>query len=358
MKVRFVNFGKQYLQHKKEIDKAITRCLTDGDLILRKDLEEFEKKFAKYIGVKYAVGLNSGTDALYLALKASGIGKGDEVLVSSHTFVASVQVIVQCGAKPILYEQREDGGILITDKITKNTKAIITCHIAGKFEGNMNSLMPIVKKYNLVLIEDSCQSLGATQNGKKAGSFGIGCFSFYPAKILGAFGDGGMITTNDKKIADEARELRNHYKKDYSKWGINSRLDNIQAAVLNVKLKYLSKILERRKEIAKMYLKEFSNWVIADYKDAIGLPEDRPGRVWQDFVINIGSRRDTLYTYLKKKGIETMKNEYPMPIKKLPETLEYEASTLRIPCNETLTEKEVDYVIKSIKKFYERKGSL
>lgn len=343
MRVRFVDFGKQYLDHKKEIDSAMQSCLRDGQLVLRKDLEKLEKKFAKYIGVKYAVGLNSGTDALYLALKASGVGKGDVVLTWDHTFVATVQVIVQLGAVPVFFDSK------IYDSDAKLIKAIIVPHITGEMKINMSSILKCAKENNWIVIEDACQALGATQDGKKAGSFGIGCFSFYPAKILGCFGDGGMLTTNDKKIADEVRELRNHYKKDYSRWGINSRLDNLQAVVLNIKMKYLNKALKRRKQIARMYLKGLDG--------VVGLPIDREGRVWQDFVINAGKERDALYKYLKRNGIETMKNEYPFPIEKSILSSQYEKETLRLPCNETLTDAQINFIIKTIIR-YEGKGKI
>ena len=336
MKVPFVNFGKQYEEHKYEFDEAIKRVLSGGNLILREDVEEFERNFADFLGVKYVVGVNSGTDALYLALKALEIGFEDEVLVSSHTFVASIQVINQLGATPVLYDLEEDL------KIGKKTKVIMLCHISGELDHNLVPALNI----GLPIVEDACQALGAELEGKKAGTMGdIGAFSFYPAKLLGCFGDGGALVTDNEDIYEEVKELRNHYKKDYSKWGINSRLDNLQAAVLNIRLKYLSQILERRKQIAERYLQE-----INIDKIRIKLPAYSEGRVWQDFIL-YSCLRDELFSFLKFHGIETMKNEYPFPIEKLPKSAEYEENTLRIPCNETLTDSEVDYIIKNINKF-------
>lgn len=302
------------------------KVMRAGDLILRKDLEEFEVGLAKFCGKKYAVGLNSGTDALYLSLWALGVGPGDEVIVPSHTFVATVQVVVQLGATPVLVDMGERW----EKYITPYTKACIPAHIAGEFL----DWQPVE---GIHMIDDSCQSLGVS------GFRGITqCWSFYPAKILGAFGDAGGITTDDENLYNEIRELRGHYKKDYSKWGINSRMDNLQAAFLNLKLMYLPETLARRKDIATRYLAGLN---------CAGLPEPTKGRVWQDFIIEVHDR-DGLYEYLKLAGIETMKNEYPFPIKKGPKSLEYEAHTLRLPINEVLTNKEIDHVIEKVNEFY------
>ncbi len=326
MKVRFFNPALSYLKHKAEFDSEIQRVLSAGDLILRDDVEKFEENLAKFVGTKYAVGLNSGTDALYLALKVLGVGKGDEVIVPSHTFVSTIQVIVQCGATPVLVDM--DGKFEITTK----TKVILPVHIAGEVQE-----IKVPAYEDLYLVEDACQALGAVKNPTSSAQ----CWSFYPAKILGAFGDAGALTTNDENIYNEVKELRGHYKKDYSKWGINSRMDNLQAACLNIKLKYLPEVLARRKEIAEIYLKELKG---------VGLPNNQEGRVWQDFIIRT-EKRNELYQFLKEQGIETMKNLYPFPIPKLPLSLKYEAETLRIPCNENLKDSEVEYVIEKIKEW-------
>lgn len=342
MQVRFFNPGLGYRKIKKEIDSGIKRILTDGDLILRKDVDQFEETLAKYVGTKYAVALNSGTDALYLALWALGIKPGDEVLVPSHTFVATAQVVAQLGAIPVLYDM--DGKFTINS----NTKAIMVAHIAGEYCENFDEIRDIAFKENIPMIEDACQALGANHLQWKAGAFGIaGCFSFYPAKILGAYGDGGALVTSNEDLYKEVKELRNHYKKDYSKWGINSRMDNIQAVVLNVKFKYHDLALLKRATIAEQY---------RELKDLVGLPNYTEGRVWQDFVIRTknNKERDDLYSFLKENEIETMKNEYLFPIKKLPQSIKYESETLRIPCNEHLTDREVRLVIQYIKKFYAR----
>lgn len=337
MQVRFFDPGKGYRLIKQEIDSEIQRVLSGGDLILRDDVDKFEENLAKFTGKKYAVGLNSGTDALYLSLKVLGLGSGCTVSVPSHTFVATAQVVEQIGANIELFDLNEKG-----DESDSLLSCVIVVHIAGEVAEIPPHTVPVVP-----VVEDACQSLGA----KGVGRGTIQCYSFYPAKILGAYGDAGAITTDDGNLASEIRELRNHYKKDYSKWGINSRLDNLQSAVLNVKMKYLPETLAKRKKVAETYLHELKR---------VGLPNNSEGRVWQDFIIrvpgsteapNLSHRRDDLYDFLKQNGIETMKNEYPMPIAKLPLAAEYEAETLRIPCNELLEDNEVEYVIEKVNEF-------
>ena len=326
MTVRFFNPGKDYKKYQTEINREMRRVLKAGDLILRADVEQFEKNLAEFVGTKHAVALNSGTDALYLALKALGVNPGMRIAVPSHTFVATAQVVSQLGAEPVLYDMGEEP--------PRDVQAIMVAHISGTVEPIPNFGIPV--------IEDACQALGAIKNPTTEAQ----AWSFYPAKILGAYGDGGALTTNDDIIANEVREFRNHYKKDYSKWGINSRLDNLQAAILNVKFKHLSKTLERRKKVAERYLMELNGI------EGIKLPVNQEGRVWQDFILDCGDKRDELYEYLKVQGCETMKNEYPFPIQKCPKSLAYEASTLRLPCNEHLKRKEVKYVIDKIKQFF------
>lgn len=332
--VRFFNPAKGYLAHKAEYDEAISRVLTNGDLILRKDVEDFERKLAEYVGTKYAVALNSGTDALYLALKAVGADKESFVSVPSHTFVATAQVVAQIGATPDLFDLGEKPGTPGPWDI------FMVAHIAGELSPLPKTQMPI--------IEDACQALGAVKNPTSD----VQCWSFYPAKILGCFGDGGALTTNRKDIYDYVVEARNHFKTNYDQWGINSRMDNLQAAVLNVKFKYIDQILARRKEIAEKYDKELG-FLDGDL-DKFDLPKHSDGRVWQDYVLraNDADQRDRLYDFLKLHGIETMKNEYPFPIKKGEKSLKYEAETLRLPCNENLTDDEIKYVVDTIKAFY------
>ena len=260
---------------------------------------------------------------------ALGIGKGDEVITNSYTFVATVQVIQQLGATPVLTDINEDW----INYITPKTKAIIPVHIAGKVSPWTSDSIPMV--------EDACQAIGSKEVGKGVTQ----CWSFYPAKILGCYGDAGAITTNDRNIYNEIKELRNHYKKDYSKWGINSRMDNLQAAILNVKIRYLPEAIKRRRQIAEEY-KWFLKAVIE-----VETPVIQKGQVWQDFIIR-AEQRDKLYDFLKRNGIETIKNEYSFPIPKLPQTIKYEKETLRLPIYPELTDNQVSFVIEKIEKFY------
>lgn len=342
MKVRFFDPGRKYMGLREEMLPVIDGVLKRGDLILREDMEQFEEQLAHYVGKKHAVAVNSGTDALYLTLWALGIGKGDEVIVPSHTFVATAQVVHQLGAMPIVVDVHDDllmHGIDVVDYITDKTKAIIPVHLTGAV-ADISELQS--SKYHI--IEDAAQALGAHGVG-----YGLAqSWSFYPAKILGAYGDAGAITTDDEKLADELRQLRHHYKRDYSKWGINSRMDNLQAAILNVKLKHITDSIMRRYDIAEFYKEHLAGLPLR-------LPEYSEGRVWQDYVIRCRSKeeREQLYEYLKTEcEVETMRNDYPMPIPKTPNAQKIEDETLRIPCNDVLSDEEITHVANSIKKFY------
>ena len=356
--IRFFNPAKGYKKYQKEYDAAYRKVMASGNLVLREDVEKFENNLASYIDVRYAVGLNSGTDALELALRALKIGKGDEVITVSNTFKATITAIKKVGATPVLVDIN-DNYLMDTDmvagKVTSKTKAIIPVHLAGDV-CEMDSL-----HYSFPIIEDAAQAFGATfktgfdyidgrpQFTYHAGGDGkIGCFSFYPAKILGGFGDAGAITTNDKQIADWIRNYRNHCKDKPGEDGMNSRLDNLQAAFLNVKIRHIKEILARRKEIAQMY-----DEGLMEVDDVI---TPRPREVYQDYIIRTGTR-NKLFNHLKEKRIETMKPpilpHIELGIKlKLPKTEEYNEQFLRLPCNENLTDKEVDYVIKTIRNFY------
>jgi len=364
-KVPFVNYPLQYKILKKGIDKSIRSVLERGDLILRKDVEEFEEKLADFVGVKYAVGLNSGTDALFLSLKALDIGKGDEVITVSHTFVASIATIIHVGAKPVLVDV---GGDYLMDAdriervISKKTKAIIPVHLNGRM-CNMEKIMKIAKKYKLIVIEDAAQALGAKFKGKMAGAFGLtGCFSFFPAKILGSFGDAGGLTTNNQKIAGKIRLLRDHGQKTKTEilcYGWNSRLDNLQAAVLNVKLRHLPQWLNRRRKIAKIYNRGLSGILEIKLPPAPDLNE-KYFDVYQNYVIR-AERRDDLFYYLKKKGVETLIKD-PVPTHwqkglnlskfRLPNSEKLAKEVISLPLYPELTEKQIKYVINCVRSFY------
>lgn len=375
MKVPFVNYGLQYKNLKEEIDAAIQDVLQRGDLILRKDVEKFEKDLADFVGVKYAIGLNSGTDALFLSLKAAGIGKGDEVITVSHSFIASITAIVQSGATPILVDVGEDFLMdmeKVEEVITSKTKAVIPVHLNGRV-CNMEKLMALAQKHNLIVIEDAAQSLGAIFNGKKAGSFGLtGCFSFYPAKVLGCFGDGGAVTTNDLEIAEKNRVLRDHGQKTKTEiicYGWNSRLDNLQAVILNVKFEYLLEWVKGRRKIAKIYndgLSDIPGVKLPPSPDS----DSKHFDVYQNYVLrvltpNFGSdgkveKRDELFEYLKEKGVETLIKD-PVPNHwqkglglsyfKLPYTEKLAKEVISLPMYPELTEEQVKYTVNSIRNF-------
>lgn len=245
-RIPFVNPSKHYSNLKDEIDGAIIDCLSKGDLILRSQLKNFEEHFASLVGTKYAVGLSSGYHALVLSLQAAGIGEGDEVITVAHTFVATISAIVNYGATPVLIDVGKDYNMDMNElesAITPRTRAVLPVHLNGRL-CDMDSLAEIVKKHNLIVIEDAAQSIGGKYNGKVAGSFGLaGCFSHYPFKILGGFGDGGTLTTDDPDIARKTSLLRYNGEDretgEYHYHGYTCLLDNIQAAVLDVKLKHL-----------------------------------------------------------------------------------------------------------------------
>lgn len=326
MQVKFISYSKDYLRFKSEYDKVWEDVNMRGDLILRKDTEEFEERLAKYVGTKYAVALSSGTDAIFLAIKALGI-KG-KVALPSLTFKATCGAVLDAGCEPVVYD--------LDGYVDSLCDAHIPVHIAGE-------LFPI-PNLGVLVIEDACQALGAVKNPTS----NVQCWSFYPAKILGCKGDAGAITTNDKDVYEYVKEFRNHFKNDNRDFGGNYRMDNLQAALLNIKIQHIDEILEIRKNIAERYLEQLSG------TEKLKLPNNSKGRVWQDFVIYVGKDRDTLYSFLKIEGVETMKNEYPFSPEypKPPQTFDFESGSLRIPCNENLENDEVDYVISKIKQFY------
>ncbi len=363
-KVPFVGYKIQYQNLKSEIDKAIQDVLQRGDLILRKDVEEFEKNLATFLGVKYAVGVNSGTDALILALRAAGVGPKDEVITVSHTFVASIESVHHCGATPILIEVGEDFNIdvdKIKEVITPKTKAILPIHLNGRMS-EMEKLMEIAQKHNLIVIEDAAQALGAKFNEKMAGVFSLAaCFSFYPAKLLGALGDAGAVVTNDKKIADKISLFRNHGQRapEIVCYGWTSRLDNLQAAILNVKFKYLPKWIERRREIATVYNKGLSGMSGVKLPPS---PDSNPKYfdIYQNYVLKV-QKRDEFFSFLKEKGVETLIKD-PIAVHhhpalelshfSLPYTEKLAKEVISLPMYPELAQEQIDYVINCVKEFY------
>jgi dTDP-4-amino-4,6-dideoxygalactose transaminase len=365
-KVPFVNYPEHYRRMQNEIDSAIKEALSKGDLILRDQLRQFEKNVASFVGVKYAVGVNSGTDALYLSLRAARVGQGDEVITVAHTFVATVAVIIHCGATPILVDVGEDSNMDVGQlevAITPRTKAIIPVYLNGRL-CDMERLMVIASKHNLIVIEDAAQALGAGFDGQKAGSFGLtGCFSFYPAKVLGAAGDGGIVTTNEAEIAERIRLLRDHGQNrttgDILCFGFNSRLDNLQAAILSVKLKHLPEWIERRRELANLYhrgLSDLPELKLPPSPESDGLYFD----VYQNYVV-CSKERDELVAYLRESGIEILIS-WPEPMHHqkalglehfhLPVTERISTEVLSLPMNTEISNAQVEFVIETIHKFH------
>ena len=364
-RVRFVNYPEHYGRLWNEIMPAITGCLSRGDLIARQQLDDFEANLAKFIGTKHAIGLNSGTDALLLSVKAAGIGKGDEVVTVSHTFVATIMSIVFNGATPILVDVGQDMEMDISKlggAISKKTKAIIPVHLNGRMV-DMRAINKIAKEHGLIVIEDAAQALGAKVGPFNSGASGLtGCFSFYPAKILGCAGDGGALTTNDDDLAKRIRLLRDHgFKRDTNEllmYGFNSRLDNIQAALLDVKLRHLSEWIKRRRDIADAYeggLRGIPNLTLPPGTDS----KDGYFDVYQNYVIRTANR-DRLHQFLKEQGIETMiswsKPTHAHPalgLKRfsLPVTEKLSRTVLSLPMFPELADDEIQYVIDKIRDF-------
>ena len=259
-KIPFVDLQAQYQSIKSDVDAAIAAVLTRGDFILGGDVSKFEEEFAAFCGVTHCLGVANGTDALKLALEACGIGPGDEVITTAHTYIATALAISQCGARPVLVDCEPEFFLIDVSKIeaaiTPKTKAILPVHLYGQ-SADMDPILEIAKRHKLVVIEDACQAHGATYKGRKCGSMGdIAAFSFYPGKNLGAYGDGGAVTTNNPALADKVKLLRNYgqrVKYEHLVKGGNSRLDTVQAAVLRVKLRHLADWNLKRANGAAMY---------------------------------------------------------------------------------------------------------
>ena len=306
MNVPFLDLKAQYASIKREVDTAIQSVLNDSAFVLGKYVQQFETDFARYIGVKHAVGVNSGTAALHLSLLALGIGKGDEVITVPNTFFATAEAISLTGAMPVFIDIDEAtfnlDPKLLEKAITKKTKAIIPVHLYGQ-PCDMDGIRMVADRHGIPIIEDACQAVAAEYRGKKAGSIGkIGCFSFYPGKNLGAYGEGGMITTDDDHIAEAARLYRAHGEnpKNFHKVvGLNYRMEGMQGAILSAKLKHLDAWTKKRQENAKYYDK-----ILTD--NGVLLPKVAENRkhVFHLYVIR-SKDRDALKAHLEAGGIST-----------------------------------------------------
>ncbi|OQY97486.1 MAG: transcriptional regulator [Candidatus Brocadia sp. UTAMX2] len=364
MKVSSLDLKRQYETIREEINRAVLEVISSQSFILGPYVESFESKIAQFCCVKHALGVSSGTDALLLALMACDIKSGDEVITTPFTFFATASSIARVGAVPVFVDidplTYNIDVAKIAAAVTKKTKAILVVHLYGQC-ANMDVVLAIARAHGLVVIEDAAQAIGAVYKGKKAGSFGeIGCFSFYPTKNLGGYGDGGLITTNDDKLADFVTLLRVHGSKSkyyHSHIGINGRLDAIQAAVLSVKLNYLNGWSEKRRTVAAYYDKH-----LQDLPIRLPQTESYNTHIFHQYVIATPAR-DSLAKYLERHGIETAVY-YPVPLhlqkcfeflgyKKgdLPEAERASNETLALPIFPEITEKEQDQVIGHIRKF-------
>lgn len=363
-KVRFVNYPRQYQLLKKQFDGVFEEIMSGGDFILRRHLEEFEKRIAEYVGTKHAIGVNTGTDALYLSARALGFAHGDEVITVAHTFVATVGAIVQCGATPVLIDITDDFNMDVNQieaAITPKTKGIIPVHLNGH-ACNMGRIMEIAQKYHLRVIEDAAQALGAEFKGKRCASFGdAGIFSFYPAKVLGTAGDGGMVCTNDDALARKIRAFRDNGRVEsvdvLECFGWCTRLDNLHAAILNMKFNYFETWIERRREIARMYDEGLSG--IPDLLLPLRSNSDYFD-VYQNYVIRC-KRRDELFAHLQKSGVEVLISwRVPMHKQKalgldhfkLPMTERISSEVISLPMYPELTDEEVEFVIEAVRGFF------
>lgn len=361
-------FNYPYLFKSKEED--FVRIFKDvgyrGAYILQKDLRDFEENLAKFAGTKYAVGLANGTDAIWIALMAAGIGEGDEVIFASHTYIATAAAIHFVGAVPIPADCKADhmiDPISIRKLITSKTKAILPTQVNGRC-CDMDEIMKIAKEFNLVVLEDAAQGLGAKFKGNGVGSFDKGgTISFYPAKNLGSFGDGGAFVTNDKEMYDKVMLYRDHGRNDdgvFVMWGFNSRLDNLQAAILDFKLSYYSEEIQRRREIAQLYQNKLG------YLPQIHLPpspnsDSKYFDVYQNYEIE-ADNRDELKQYLKENGVGTLIQWSGQPVHSieslgfkghgLPYTEKMFKRCLMIPMNTSMSNEDVEYVCELIIKFY------
>jgi len=358
---------RQYESIKEEIDEAIARVLEKGYFILGEEVQGFEQEFARYVGAEYGVGVGSGTEALHLSLLALGIGQEDEVITVSTAAVPTVSAISQAGAKPILVDINPETYTMDISKleaaITPKTKAVIPIHLYGNVV-DMDPLMNFARKNNLAVIEDACQAHGAEYKGERVGAIGnLGAFSFYPTKNLGGYGDGGIIVTNDEALAQKVRLLRFYGMTDQDKYihiikGINSRLDEMQAAILRVKLKHLDEWNNSRRAKAALYHQLLPH-------NYLHLPYEPPyaKHIYHLYVIRT-ERRDELRSYLKAHNIGTL-IRYPIPIHLQPSYSDLNLSKGSFPCAEKcakeilslplfpeLSEEEIQYVAKTISNFF------
>ncbi|MDG2308745.1 MAG: DegT/DnrJ/EryC1/StrS family aminotransferase [Candidatus Binatia bacterium] len=366
MQIPFFPYPHVFTEHRDDVEAAMNRCLERGAFILQDELEEFERAVGNLAGVAHVVGVANGTDSLMLALRVANVGSGDEVIMASHTYVATAAAAHFVGAKPVLVECREDRLIdpeAVEAAVTDRTRVLMPTQLNGRI-ADMDALQAIADRHGLVIIEDAAQALGATYRGKSAGTFGLaGSISLYPAKLLGSFGDGGLLLTDSADVARKLRMLRDHGRDDEGEvqmWGVNSRLDNLQAAVLLPKLRHYSETIARRREIAAIYDAGLRGL------EQIGVPpgpNSDPDRmdVYQNYEIE-ADRRDELRAHLRERGVGSIIQWGGKPLHRLnglglasdalPYTDRFFERCMLLPMNTALTDEELSYIIEQIGSFY------
>jgi dTDP-4-amino-4,6-dideoxygalactose transaminase len=365
--IPFFPYSELFCQDEDALMDLMADVCRRGAYILQDECFEFERNLASFIGVKHAIGVANGTDAIIIGLKAEGIGAGDEVILPSHTYIATAAAVHLVGATPVLAECGSDHMLDVNDaeqRITSKTRAIMPVQINGR-TCDMDAVGSLAQKYNLIICEDAAQALGSQFKGQSAGTFGsFGTISFYPAKLLGCFGDGGAIITNDDALAQKVFLLRDHGRDESGKviaWGYNSRLDNLQAAILDFKLKSFPKDIERRRVVAGHYhqgLSDIKDLTLPPHPDA----DVRHFDVYQNYELE-ANRRDDLRAYLSERGVGTIIQWAGTPVHQfeslefdidLPKTDAFFKSCLMLPMNVALSDGDVSYVIESVREFYEK----
>jgi dTDP-4-amino-4,6-dideoxygalactose transaminase len=367
MKIPLVDLTEQYNSIRREIDEATQRVIAGGQYILGPEVTALENEMAAFLGTEYAVGVASGTDALQLALLACGIKSGDEVITTPFTFIATAETIAKCGARPVFVDidpkTYNIDPAQLKSKITEKTRAILPVHLYGQ-SADMAPIMELARRHHLKVVEDCAQALGSEYKGRKVGSLGdAGCLSFFPSKVLGAYGDGGMVVTSDPGIAEGVNVLRNHgCKQKYYHFisGFNSRLDSLQAAILRVKLRYLDQWIEQRRQKASLYAKYLGDI------EGIALPYAAPysHHVFNYYTILLKSKRNELQEFLTTRGISNA-IYYPLSLHlqevyrplgyktgDFPESESAQEAVLSLPMYPELNEAQIEKIAQEIRNHY------
>lgn len=367
--IPFFNYPALFKTYEQEFVSIFKDVCGRGAYILQKDLVAFEEDIKKFLNVKHAFGVSDGTNSLIIGLRAIGVGPGDEVIIPSHTYIASAASVVLVGATPVLCDIGNDhliDPVSAEQKITNRTKAIMPVHVNGRTCA-MDAVMRIADQHGLKIVEDAAQALGSKYKGRNAGTFGAwGSFSFYPAKVLGCFGDGGAVVTNDDEVAEQLSLLRDHGRNKDGKvvaWGTNSRLDNLQAAILHFKIKHYPEEIERRRMIAKRYqmgLGDLASLKLPPAPESNGEHFD----IYQNYEI-AADHRDELKAHLAENGVSTLVQWSGTPVHQFkelgfneahPVTDRFFERCLMLPMNVSLSDDEVDYIIEHVRSFYAHKS--